>query len=118
MRRRGLLAAVALAMAVGACGGADAAECDAVVEEAVDQLQLLLDEVDQMTLEQLSAIDDSFTADLETKIEELRVRKDDAKCSDEDLETLFADKIQRLSSESDFGQLFIDQFTTDNLFDE
>jgi hypothetical protein len=115
MRNRFFAVLAVLAIVASACGG-DSSSCGAIADDAIDLVQGLIDQVDDMSLEELSSLDTGFTADFETSIESLVAEAENSSCSDEEMEDLFRDKVDSLTAESDFGQLFIQQFTSDDLF--
>ena len=117
MKKRLFAVLAALALVASACGG-DADTCSAIADDALDLVQGLIDQVDEMSIEQLAELDANFTSDFEADIDKLVNDADEANCSDDQMTELFRGKVDTLTSDSEFGQLFIDQFTSDDLFSE
>ncbi len=120
-----------LAMVAAACGDDDDAgsadSCEGVADAAIDLLQEVIDELGEMSPEDLAAMDSEETpeafADLETEGEALETRATELGCADEEMGQLVADRIGNLdvaadniigqfileglrSGEGDFGDLF------------
>jgi hypothetical protein len=110
MRRRVLAVMGALALVVSACGGGDSSGCAGIADDAVELVQTLIDEIDGMSLEQLTEIGEEFAAGLESDFEELQTKADDASCTDAEMGDLVEERVGDLSAETQFGQLFIEQF--------
>ncbi len=115
MTNRLLATVAAVALVAGACGG-DGNTCGGIADEAIELVQDLIDEMDEMTLEDLAALDQSFTADFEAGVQQLVDDADGANCGDDQMTDLIRDRVGGLTSDSDVGQIFIDQFLSDDLF--
>ena len=110
MNRRTFAFVATFALVAGACGGGDSGSCAVIADDAVALVQDLIDEIDDMSLDQLAAIDETFTVDFESSFEELQTRADDADCSDNEMADLVEERVGDLTAESEFGQLFIQGF--------
>ena len=118
MRRQFTAVLAVLALVVGACGdsGGDSAACGAIADDAIDLIQGFIDQVDEMALEVLA--DESFITGFDASVEELVDRAEAAACKGEQMEQLFEERVGDLRSESDFGQLFIDEYMLQDPFSE
>jgi hypothetical protein len=120
-----------LAMVAAACGDDDDAgsvdSCEGVADAAIDLLQTTINELGEMSAEELASLDSDETpeafADLERQGEELESRATALNCSDDDMSQLVADRVGDLdvagdniigqfiveglkSGDGDFGSLF------------
>ncbi len=110
MKRRVLALMGTLALVVSACGGGDSSSCGAIADDAVELVQTLIDEIDGMSLEELTEVGEDFATDLETEFEDLQTKADDAGCSDAEMGDLVEERVGDLTADTEFGQLFIEQF--------
>jgi hypothetical protein len=110
MRQRVFALIGATVLVVSACGGSDSASCEGIAEDAMGLVQGLIDEIDGMSLEELSSLGDEFTSDFEAQFEDLEARADDANCSDSEMADLVEERVDDLTAETEFGDLFIEQF--------
>lgn len=120
-----------LAMVAAACGDDDDAaaadSCEGIADAAIDLLQEVIDELGDMSAEELAALDSEETpdafADLESQGQALEGRATELGCTDEELGQLVASRIDDLdvagdniigqfiveglrSGDGDFGSLF------------
>ena len=118
MRRASAPLLVALVFVVAACGD-DAADpaslnsCGALADAGITLLQDTLDLIDSMSAEELAALNESadtpavFT-EFETRGDALTARAGAIGCTDEEMNSLMAARVDRLSSDSIFGQFLIE----------
>jgi len=119
MYKRFLVTLAVFGLVVAACGGGTAS-CEDVADETIDLVQGVIDEVDQMSPEDLAAMGEEqpeFMNDFEQQSEELRQDAEDAGCTDEQLAELFSERASSLTAESEFGQLFVELFNSGDLFE-
>ena len=88
---------VALALVAAGCGGGEGG-CNAIMDDGIQLFQDALDELEGLTLADLSEADsDPFSsADFERRSEELEERTEEAGCTDEEMSELFADRVDEL----------------------
>ena len=118
--RKFVMLIAALGLVAAACGGdGDAGSCEGVADEAIDAFQVVIDEVDQMSLEEAAAMgegDPEFIVEMEQKFEELEARADSLGCSDAEMEELFVARLDNLTADGMLGQLMLDQFKAEGGF--
>ena len=119
--RKFVMLIAALGLIAGACGGDDAGgSCEDVADDAIAAFQDVIDEVDEMTLEEAAAMGDeepAFISEMEQKFEDLEARADSLGCSDAEMEQLFVARLDNLTAEGMLGQLMLDEFRNQSLFD-
>lgn len=110
MKWRIVALVAALSLVAGACGGDVASSCDGIADDAVALVQTLIDEIDGMTLDELSEIGADFANELAADFDDLQARADEANCSDAEMGDLVEERVGDLTADTQFGQLFIEQF--------
>ena len=123
-----LLAALLVVFAAcgdsGGSGGGEpdagsAGSCSALADEGIKLIQVLLDEVSDLSLADLQSFDEdppeAFT-NLETQGEALSARQDELGCSDEEMSTLFTAKLGDLRADGQFAEFLLDSLKEDNPF--
>lgn len=108
-------AGLAVLMLCVACNG-DAGTCGAIADDAIDLMQGLIDQVDEIPIDQLGELDETFLADFDAGVAALADRADAASCSGEEMTELFRARVGGLTADSDFGQLFVDQLGSEDFF--
>lgn len=118
--RKFVMLIAALGLVAGACGGDDAGgSCEAVADEGIAVVQDVINEVDEMSLEDVMAMGDEdpdFIIEMEKKFEELQDQADSLGCSDAEMEELFADRMGDLTADGEIGQLMLDGFRAEGGF--
>ena len=101
---------VSLAVVAAGCGGGEAG-CAAIVDDGLVLFQDALDELEGLTLSDLSdpSADPFSSGDFDSRAEQLEQRTRDAGCTDEEMSELFADRIDELEvgSENPAGQFLV-----------
>lgn len=103
---------IAFALFIAACGGGgDAGGCEGVADDAIDLIQGLIDDVDNMSVEELSSMDElpgmaEFTSDFS----DLETKANDLSCSDSEMQDLLLDRLDTLTAKSQFGELMLTTF--------
>lgn len=107
-------------LVVAACGGGTAS-CEDIADDVIGMVQEVIDEVDQMSPEDLAALsgdqEPEFMADFEQRSEDLRMDAEEAGCSDQELAELFSARASTLTAESEVGQFFVELFNSGDLFE-
>jgi hypothetical protein len=105
----------ALGLFAGACGGGDSAgdsnTCEGLADQAIGLFQDVVDEIDGMSVEEITASNGNF-ASLDALTEEMTSLQDQAEaigCSNTDMEQLLVDRLDSLTAETQFGDLMISQ---------
>jgi hypothetical protein len=102
----------ALALALTACSDGGSS-CSAIVDDGMDLFQDVIDSLDGKALDEIQ--DDPFTtADYEERVADLEQRTTDAGCTDEEMTSLFEEKIGTLEAgdSNPGGQFFISILTS------
>ncbi|MGA9594875.1 MAG: hypothetical protein WBV06_01850 [Acidimicrobiia bacterium] len=114
MRKISILLAV-LALSVGACGGGDSAgdsnTCEGLADQAIGLFQNVVDDIDGMTIEEISASNGDFPS-MDKFTEEMTGLQDQAGqigCDDSQMTQLLTDRLDKLTSKTQFGDLMISQ---------
>lgn len=101
---------VALALVAAACGGGESA-CSTIVADGVDLFQDAIDELEGLTLADLSlAGSDPFSSEeFDRRGEELERRTQEAGCTDEEMSKLLVDQLDQLEvgANNPAGQLVV-----------
>ena len=122
MIRKLFILIAALGLFVGACGGDDAGSADScagVADSAMTAVQGVIDELDSLTLDEMSAMGDedpAFITDFEKKMEELQAAANDLGCSDAEMEELFVERADSLKADGMFGELMIEELKSGGPF--
>lgn len=95
MKKTTLLTTI-LALVLAACGGGDAG-CPAIVDDGIQLFQEAIDELDGLTLSDLTT-DPFANGDYERQAEDLERRTVEAGCTDEEMSQLFAERVDRLDA--------------------
>lgn len=121
--RKFVMLIAALGLVAGACGGDDAGSagsCEDVADDAIAAFQGVIDEVDKLSLDEVAAMGDNdpdFIVEMEEKFEGLEAQADSLGCSDAEMEELFVARLDNLTAEGMIGQLMLDEFKNQGLFD-
>ncbi len=110
---------VAFALVAAACsGGGAAASCESVADEAIGLVQGIIDEFDNMSLEDLAALENEPPqfAELEQKANELEAKAEELGCSDAEMEKLMNERAGDLKAEGPFGQLLVESIKSEGGF--
>lgn len=98
MKKVALLIA-ALAVVASACGGGDAGGCAAIMDDGLALFQDAIDELDGLSLTDLSDGSDPFSSDdFERRSTDLEQRTTDEGCTNEEMSELFVDRIGELEA--------------------
>lgn len=108
-------AVLTVVMLCAGCGGDDGT-CGVIADDAIDLMQGLIDQVDEISIEELGELDDTFLADFDSGVAALADRAESARCSSEEMTELFRARVGSLTADSEFGQLFVDQLGSENFF--
>lgn len=117
MRKLFVLIAV-LGLVAGSCGGGGSADsCEGVADEAIGLIQNMIDGFDNMTLDDMMAMegDPEFVTENTDKLDALQQKADDLGCSDEEMTALFEERAGDLKAESDIGQMMVDEIKSSGL---
>ncbi len=108
----------AAVMVFAACGdsgsGGDAGSldnCDDLVDAGIDMLQDVLDELGNLSFEDVAALGDEepeALADLEQRGQELEQRADELGCSDAEIEAGLLENVDRLEADGPFAELILE----------
>ena len=109
-----------LALIVAACSSDGEASCADIADEGIQLIQDFVDEVSELSLEEIVGSGDDVPGltDFEEEGERLQDKANDAGCSDEEMESLLNQRAGDLESDSEFGQLIIDSIRSEGLFSE
>jgi len=120
MRKLFVLVA-ALGLVAASCGGDSAAgSCDAIADDAIDVFQVVITELDAMSLDDLSALGDEDPAvivEMEQKMDDLQAQADDLGCSDAEIEELLDERVGDLTADGVFGELMIAELESGGFFE-
>ena len=121
--RKFVILVAALGLVAAACGGDDAgsaATCEDVADQGIAAFQEVIDLIDVMTLEEAAAMGDeepAFISDMEQRFEELEAQADSLGCSDAEMEELFVARLDNLTADGFLGQLMIEEFKNQGVFE-
>lgn len=117
--RRVLMAIGLIGAVLAGCGGTGA-NCGPIADEGIELLQSFVDEVDQLSAEEITAAlaGDDFITDIEAQADELDTKADAEGCSEEQMRELLEERAGTLEAESEFGQLVVDLILDDAFFAE
>ncbi len=109
---------VAFALVAAACSGGGAASCESVADEAIGLVQGIIDEFDDMSLEDLAALENEPPQfdELEQKANELEAKAEELGCSDAEMEKLMNERAGDLKAEGPFGQLLVESIKSEGGF--
>ncbi len=119
MRKLFVLLAV-LGLVAGACGGdSGGASCESVADDAIQVIQDVIDEMDDMSLEDLAALDEEPAAltDMEARADQLQDQANELGCSDATMEGLLNDRAGNLTADGFFGELLIEELEGGGFFE-
>lgn len=119
MRKFFVLLAV-LGLVAGACGGdSGGATCDSVADDAIDVIQEVIDEFDDMTLDELAAMEEEPQAlvDMEQRADELQDQANELNCSDATMEELLNARVGDLKADGFFGELLVGELENGGFFE-
>lgn len=85
----------------------DAETCEQVMDVAMIEIQALLDAASDMELTEL-ATSQEFT-DFQTEFEALDVKSQELNCSDEEMETLYNERVDDLTAEGPVAEDLLEQ---------
>ena len=118
--RKLIILMAALGLVVAACGGDSGGDsCEGVADDAIQVIQDVINEVDSLTLEELSAMDEEpeALANLERRADELQQKADELGCSDTEMEELLNARVGNLEAEGMIGQLLIGELESGGFFE-
>jgi hypothetical protein len=106
---------LAVVLFVAACGDDDGSldSCEAVVDAGIDMVQDMLDTIDGMTPEEIATQWGSGETPEELQAvqeagEALDARAAELGCSEEEMNALVAERVDRLSADSEFGRMIVE----------
>ena len=113
-----------LVLVVSACGdsggGGSANTCAGLADDGIDLIQDVLDELRDLSLEDIAALGDSPPAaldDLETRGNALQTKADELNCSSEEMQNLISDRVGSLKANGPFAELILQGIRSEGLFD-
>lgn len=90
-------------------GAADAETCEDLGQAFLDEMQVLLDELSDMSLEEVSGDEQpEAVTNFENSAEEFGDRADDLGCSDEEMATILQDNIDQLEADGPVPELVLE----------
>jgi len=109
MLKRFVVVMAAFGLIAAACGGG-ASSCEDVAGETVDLVQDVINEVDQMTPEEIATQegDPEFLTDFDEESEKLADEAASLGCTPEELSEAIKERAGSLTAESEFGQFFVE----------
>ncbi|MEZ4522524.1 MAG: hypothetical protein R3A46_12900 [Thermomicrobiales bacterium] len=115
-----------------ACGGddddddtgsiEDADSCEEVGDVFIDEIQVLLDELSDMSLADLQSEDQpEAMTNFETNVEEIGAKSDELGCSDEEISQILQDRVDELEADGPVPELLLEgiqqEIQSGNLFE-
>jgi hypothetical protein len=100
----------AFGLVVAACGGGSSS-CEDIANETVDLVQSVIDDLDQMSPEEIAGQGEGgpgFLAEFDEQAEKLADDAASAGCTDEEMSELIKEQAGSLTAESELGKLFVD----------
>jgi hypothetical protein len=110
-------------LVLAACGGdddddddsagsiADAENCDEVGEVFLDEMQVLLDELSDMSITDISGDEQpEALTNFETSIDEISAKADELECSDEEMADFMRDNLDELEADGPVAELLLEGF--------
>jgi hypothetical protein len=128
--RKVLALFLVLGLVLAACGGddngdggdsgdavADAENCAAIADLATDQIQELLTDVEELSLDELAG-DETPEAlgTFETQMNEIQERATELNCSDEELSALMEERVGDLEANGLVAEALLEQLQTEGFF--
>jgi hypothetical protein len=115
--RKFLILIATLGLVVAGCGGDSAGSCEGVADEAIEIFQDAINEIDEMSLEDLaSGNEPEALVEMEERAESLQVQAEDLGCSDAEMEELINARTGSLTADGEFGQMLLEGVQSDGLF--
>jgi hypothetical protein len=118
--RKFFILLAALGLIATACGGDDsAASCEGIADDAIQVIQDVIDELDEMTLEEIAAMEEEpeALADMEARADELQAQANELGCSDEEMTELLNARVGNLRAEGFFGELLVSELESGGFFE-
>jgi hypothetical protein len=110
MLKRFAAVIAACGLVFAACGGGTSS-CEDIANETVDLVQDVINEVDQMSPEEIAGQGESspdFLTDFDEQAEKLGDEAASLGCTDEEMSELIRAQSESLTAESEFGQFFVE----------
>ena len=111
--RKLLILAAAFGLVVTACGGDGAGSCAEVADEAIVLFQEFLDDASSMTEADFVSSGEAMFEDFEQKGEELDAKINDLGCSDEEMNSLMAERVDSLDAGGILGEMLLSEIGED-----
>lgn len=122
---------IAILIALPACGGddddddggdvnsvEDVETCDQLADLAIDEVQVLLDGLSDLTLQDIqSGETPEPVSDFEAKGEEFQAKADEIGCSDEEFQGLIEDRVDQLEADGPVAELVLEALQSGSIFD-
>lgn len=118
--RKFLVLLAVLGLVAGACGGDSGGDsCESVADEAVELLQEVIDELDDLSLEEIGTLteDPEALTKMEEQGAELEAKATELGCSDEQMNELLQARAGNLTADGPFGQLMVEGFQEEGFFE-
>ena len=112
MRKLLVLAAV-FGLVATACGGGGAGSCEEAADEAIVLFQEILDQASSMTEEDFVSGGEALFEDLERKGETLDEQISDLGCTDEEMNSLMAERVGSLDAGGILGEMLLSELGED-----
>lgn len=113
--RKLLILAAAFGLIATGCGGDSAGSCADVADEAIVLFQEFLNEASSMTEEDFISGGEAMFEDFEAKGEKLDEQISDLGCSDEEMDSLMAERVGGLDAGGPLGELLLSEIGEDFL---
>lgn len=111
--RKLLVLAAAFGLVVTACGGDGAGSCAEVADEAIVLFQEFLDEASSMTEDDFVSGGEALFEDFEAKGEKLDEQINDLGCTDEEMNSLMAERVGTLDAGGFLGEMLLSEIGED-----
>jgi hypothetical protein len=110
MLKRFVAVIAALGLVLAACGG-ETSSCEDIAAETVGLVQEVIDEIDEMSPEEIAGQGESspaFLTDFDEQAEQLADEATSLGCTNEEMSELIRAQAGSLTAESEFGQFFVE----------
>jgi len=114
MLKRSAAAIAVLGLVLTACGEGTSS-CEDIATETVDLVQEVIDEIDQMSPEEIAGQGESgpsFLTDFDEQAEQLSDEATSLGCTSEEMSELIRAQAGSLTAESEFGRFFVELVQT------
>jgi hypothetical protein len=122
---------IAILIALPACGGGDDDDdggdvtsvedvetCEQLADLTIDEMQVLLDGLSDMTLEDMqSGETPEPVSDFEAKGEEFQSKADEIGCDDAEYQSLIEDRVDQLEADGPVAELVLEALQSGSLFE-